>query len=400
MSVLEYSYQPSLNIDEVNRQVSALVDACKTALLDCASSQAVEEASLKAEQNGEQAARRVAEISARVNETSSKVNLLATYDTAQGTISVSAALVNGIAQSNIVLSGDHIILDGDVTIRSGQNGFYLSGGNIVSNSITSTQIATATITANEIAGNTITAAEIHSGAITTDKIATGAITADKIDAGAISVQNLVNEYGSSITFGSGIYIPGTWSTYIDEYGIKTNKACITEIGSYISGYINVTAGLSIAASASGLTVWSETDLQGPVYASGIADATHSTGAPNVRVVNNTNQLKIGDGSSRRFKHDIKPIEDNVLDIHNLYDIPVIQFIYNDDYLDEGDQRYEQAVPGFIAEDIQEIYPVACDLETDGQAHDWNYRFIIPPMLALIQEQNKRIERLEALYGDN
>lgn len=106
------------------------------------------------------------------------------------------------------------------------------------------------------------------------------------------------------------------------------------------------------------------------------------------------------GSSKRFKHDIKPIEKD-LDAHKLYDIPVIQFIYNDNYLEKGDQRSEQAVPGFIAEDIQKIYPIACDLETDGRAHDWNIRYIVPPMLALIQEQNQRIKRLEEAYvGDN
>jgi phage baseplate assembly protein gpV len=374
------------------------VELLKNELLQAATNENVESLVMKVEQTSDDGAKRLAEVNARVGDTAAIVGMMASYNSATGKITVEAGLKAGIEESNIVLSGDHIILDGDVTI---QNGFKLSGDHITANTITSAQIATATITANEIAGNTITAAEIHSGAITTDKIAAGAITADKIDAGAISVQNLVNAYGSSITFGSGIYIPGTWSTYIDEYGIKTNKACITEIGSYISGYINVTAGLSIAASTSGLVVWSKTDLQGPVYASGIADATHFTGAPNVRCAGSNNQLKIGDGSSRRFKHDIKPIEDKELNAQRLYDIPVIQFVYNDDYIDEDDQRYEQAVPGFIAEDIQEIYPIACDLEADGQAHDWNYRFIIPPMLALIQEQNKRIKRLEEAYaGDN
>lgn len=393
MSVLEYSYQPSLNIDEVNRQVSALVDACKTALLDCASSQAVEEVSLKAEQNGEQAARRVAEISARVNETSSKVNLLATYDTAQGTISVSAALVNGIAQSNIVLSGDHIILDGNVNIGSG---FYLSGDHITANTITSTQIATATITANEIAGNTITAAEIasgaihsdeiYSGAITADKIATGAITADKIDAGAVTANKIAAGAISADKIGAGnLDIGNNYFTF----GPAGEKRKIWSSETEIDGtwYNTVFAQPNLAT--------------GRVFCDKINMATPSSSSSttaNMRISDTGWVCKMG-GSSKRFKHDIKPIEEN-LDIHKLYDIPVIQFVYNSDYLEKGDQRQEKAVPGFIAEDIQEIYPIACDLEADGKAHDWNERFIIPPMLALIQEQNKRIERLEALYGDN
>ena len=73
---------------------------------------------------------------------------------------------------------------------------------------------------------------------------------------------------------------------------------------------------------------------------------------------------------------------------------MVQFVYNDDYLEPTDSRYEKEIPGFIAEDIKEIYPIACDLDKDGNPRDWNMRYIIPPMLALIQDQNERIKRLE------
>lgn len=382
MSVLEYSYQPSLNIDEVNRQVSALVDACKTALLDCASSQAVEEVSLKAEQNGEQAGRRIAEISARVNETSSKVNLLATYDTAQGTISVSAALVNGIAQSNIVLSGDHIILDGNVTIRSGNNGFMLDGGHIVANSITATQI----------------------------------------DVTTLSVQSLVNAYGNYITFGNGIYIPGSSGsgTDINSFGIDTFYAIIRNLWtpSITNGTssdlsidsfngVNISTGNGDEVHISGgitriynglkvsdhLESFGTTYLNGTVYSHGINQQSLQSGVANVRIALDTDLMMAITGSSRRFKHDIKPLEKN-LDPRKLYDIPVIQYIYNEDYIDKNDQRSGIPIPGFIAEDFLEHYPIACDVSKNGEAETWNERIVIPPMLALIQEHNERLKRLE------
>lgn len=382
MSVLEYSYQPSLNIDEVNRQVSALVDACKTALLDCASSQAVEEVSLKAEQNGEQAARRVAEISARVNETSSKVNLLATYDTAQGTISVSAALVNGIAQSNILLSGDHIILDGDVTIRSGNNGFMLDGGNIVANSITATQI----------------------------------------DVTTLSVQSLVNAYGNYITFGNGINIPGPSGsgTDINSSGIDTFYAIIRNLWtpSITNGFsgdlsissfngVNISTGNGDEVHISGgitriynglkvsdhLESHGTTYLNGTVYSHGINQQSLQSGVANVRIALDNDLMMAITGSSRRFKHDIKPLEED-LDPHKLYDIPVIQYVYNEDYIDKNDQRSGIPIPGFIAEDFLEHYPIACDVGKNGEAETWNERIVIPPMLALIQEHNERLKRLE------
>ena len=99
-------------------------------------------------------------------------------------------------------------------------------------------------------------------------------------------------------------------------------------------------------------------------------------------------------SSRRYKHDIKPIENDDLNPHNLYDLGVVQFIYNKDYLDnEKDDRYDRPVAGFVAEEMREIYPTAVDME-NGRPETWNPRYIIPPMLALIQEQNKRITELE------
>lgn len=121
----------------------------------------------------------------------------------------------------------------------------------------------------------------------------------------------------------------------------------------------------------------------------------STAAPNCRIQDNTNRLAIASGSSRRFKHDIAPIYNADLDPHRLYDIGVCQYKYNLDYIDEDDQRYNQDVIGFIAEDIYEKYPVAADIGAFGQVNDWNLRFIVPPMLQLIQEQHKEIEILKS-----
>lgn len=102
------------------------------------------------------------------------------------------------------------------------------------------------------------------------------------------------------------------------------------------------------------------------------------------------------GSSRRWKNSIEDIHDEALDPHRLYDIEVKQFKFNTDYIkDENDQRYDTLVPGFIAEQIQEHYPVAVDVDMKtGEANDWNMKFIIPPMLALIQELNERVKSLE------
>jgi hypothetical protein len=45
--------------------------------------------------------------------------------------------------------------------------------------------------------------------------------------------------------------------------------------------------------------------------------------------------------------------------------------------------------------LQSITPVAADLDgDDGIVENWNERFVIPGMLALIQDLHARIETLE------
>ena len=52
---------------------------------------------------------------------------------------------------------------------------------------------------------------------------------------------------------------------------------------------------------------------------------------------------------------------------------------------------------FIAEQVNEVYPIAADCET-GSPRNWEMRYLIPPMLALIQQQKKEIEQLKNKSG--
>ena len=98
-------------------------------------------------------------------------------------------------------------------------------------------------------------------------------------------------------------------------------------------------------------------------------------------------------SSGRWKNNIEDLSGE-LDASKLLELPVHQFKFNNDYLDENDQRYETLVPGFIAEEVAEVYPIAAELDGEGLPSDWNVRLLLPPMLQLIQDQAKRIEELE------
>lgn len=114
------------------------------------------------------------------------------------------------------------------------------------------------------------------------------------------------------------------------------------------------------------------------------------------------------GSSKRFKHDIKDVENDELNPERLYDLPIHQFVYNEDFpIAKDDKRYNRELIGFIVEEMNEIYPCAVDHDGDNCV-DWDVNYIIPPMLSLIQKQHKEIEGLkdeinklkEVVYGNS
>ena len=59
----------------------------------------------------------------------------------------------------------------------------------------------------------------------------------------------------------------------------------------------------------------------------------------------------------------------------------------------GDQRFGKDIIGFLAEDVNEIYPIACNLK-NGEPEVPEYNMLIAPMLKLIQEQHEEIESLK------
>lgn len=98
-------------------------------------------------------------------------------------------------------------------------------------------------------------------------------------------------------------------------------------------------------------------------------------------------------SSRRWKRDIEDVKDENINPDKLYDVPVRQFRYNPGTLVDGTDDILRI--GFIAEEIEDIYPLAVCHDEDGLASDWSERPLIPAMLKLIQDQKKQIDDLEA-----
>jgi hypothetical protein len=285
----------------------------------------------------------------------------------------------------------------------------ITGAKIAAGTIVASNIATATITADQIAGGTITAAEIAADTITAAEIAAGSITVDRLTAGTLTAFTLRTSSGArrvtvsastnSISFTEssstvGHIGPASTSGIIMHYGSTFNPAATTYPHAYVSSgsaQIAYSSGIYCEASSTGIV------MNGNVYTLDAfynQDASTSANAANTRM-DTDGRTRRSTASSARFKEDIVDLS-SVADLNpiGLLSLPIRAFKFKSDYLDATDNRSGILVPGLIAEEVAEHYPIAADRGADGLVENWNERFVIPGMLALIQNLNTRIKTLE------
>jgi hypothetical protein len=286
----------------------------------------------------------------------------------------------------------------------------ITGAKIAATTITASNIAVATITADQIAGATITAAEIAAETITAAEIAADSITVDRLSAGTLTAFTLQTSTGNrrvtvsaatnSISFreaGSvvGFIGPTSIDGVIMHYGASFNAGATAFPQMYVTS--------STAHLAQSSTRYLEVQSLG-VVASGnfyslnstfIQDSSTTANASNARIDTTDGRLRRSTASSARFKEAIADIG-TVADLapSKLLGLPVRTFKFKADYLDAADNRAGAFVPGLIAEEVAEHYAIAADRGEDGVVENWNERFIIPGMLALIQDLYARVATLE------
>lgn len=259
----------------------------------------------------------------------------------------------------------------------------------------------------------------HLTEITADGIKAGSVDAEDINAGVMSgmIVNGGQINGAEITSEDG---SGGETTYIVGGQVQTNALYVTRparldngVNMYNNDYADITRYNN------GGTAWTVGEIlrfgSGAIFAQAAFQATSmqvvqpgtSTAASNCRLTTLDAQgggtaglIWYAAGSSIRYKHDFKMKFDDDLDPHNLYDIVVYQYKYQTNYIEnEKDIRYDKNVVGFIAEQLEKHYPIAVDWYYDKEkdhkvATDWSEKYIIPPMLKLIQEQHDEIEDLK------
>lgn len=212
-------------------------------------------------------------------------------------------------------------------------------------------------------------------------ITTGTINCDLLNGGTINGQDFrqVSEYGELIIRNGVIRVPSAGAILIGDNEAATQS------------WVQESAVVRTARNAY------DSDYAGYATRAGyVANTATSSHTANMYSDSNNKMYYCPKGSSRRFKTDINPVKDKELDPHRLYDVNVVQFKYKPSFYGLPDDAPMDTVIGFIAEDINKKYPCATEYDEEtGEVNNWLERYIIPPMLSLIQEQHGEIEQLKS-----
>jgi hypothetical protein len=209
----------------------------------------------------------------------------------------------------------------------------------------------------------------------------------------------------AITTLGGIQADGRLYTAAGSFVVNTSGN-ITAVGS-ITATGAITTSSNISTSGSGtitsagtlsganITTNGNLTVQSYIYNPGYQVSTSGGAARINDATTPTARLVAASGSSIRFKKDVVDISTvSALNPKLLLQVPVKAFKYREDYLDAEDERSDVLVPGFIAEELDAIYPVAVDHDAQDRASRWSSDFIVPGMLALIQDLYKEVQTLK------
>lgn len=125
----------------------------------------------------------------------------------------------------------------------------------------------------------------------------------------------------------------------------------------------------------------------------IKHLTYVSSGEHVVMASDGETLACLSSSSERYKTIGEIVKEDELE--DLYRINVNWAKYKDEYLSEKDERYGKKMPMFIAEDINQKFPIAVDHDEKGRAENWNYRIMIPCMFAMIKNNHEKISSLQS-----
>jgi hypothetical protein len=327
---------------------------------------------------------------------------------ASGFLTATGATITGtITTSNITVTGGTLTIGSTFAVTSG--GVLTATGATITGTLTSNNVT--------ITGGTLTIGSKFSvtstGVLTAvDGTFTGTVTSTNatITGGSLTVGSTFSVTSAGVltaTSGTvgGFTISGS-SIYAGTSLVLNTDGTLSggNSSTLFYGYVNVGGGFPSGAR---FQVNGNSEFTGNIITTGNVTAQNDYYYPFPNVSSGTANLRVQAGStpagrivdngasSQRYKHDIVNLRDvPELDPRKLYDLPVRAFKYNLDYLNANDDRYDVLMPGFIAEEVDQVYPLAADYEPTIGIQTWNDRMLIPAMMALIQDLHKEIQTLK------
>jgi hypothetical protein len=256
--------------------------------------------------------------------------------------------------------------------------------------------------ANNITGGTITGVTFRTAASGTRIELSGTTMSTYYGVSLVGYVYGDSEYGGSYKFvdsggSNGVTVFNSQTilrgpvgnVFINGSNLQINSSSSVDL--VASSGFNVTGGMSV--NSGDLVVNGAGTITGALK-SAYTYANTVTSAANIYMASD-GIFKRSTASSARFKENIQDIKLVAnLDPHKLLSLPVRAFSYKPEHQpDASDSRYNVLMPGFIAEEVEEAYPLAADFD-DGVPYSWNERMVVPGLLALVQELYQRIEILE------
>jgi len=294
-------------------------------------------------------------------------------------------------------------------------------GNNALASISASKITAGTIDASVITVSNINAGNISTGTLAAARIAANSLDASKIVAGSITATQISSSYVYAGTIAAGNITTGTLSSTVSLSAVSGTIGGFTLASTYLSGsggftlysngtidggnantlfygYVNVGGGsptgdrfqVSGTSNFNGTLTGLDIRANGDLFAAGHSTTTNT---PQAYVFQTGGRIARSTSSSERYKENIVDLSQvPELDPKKLLDLPVRAFTYKEGELPETDDRHQQLIPGFIAEEVDAIYPVAADY-VDGP-ESWNDRMIVPALLSLVQDLYKEVQTLK------
>lgn len=290
-----------------------------------------------------------------------------------------------------------------------------------------------TLSADYIKGGHISADLIRGGSISADLIQSGSMSADRLTGGTIRLGRKPGvDYGEiRIESPDGVEV-GEWTTSGVTFG-EINDAAVDFTHSYsntsMSFYVNGRGCATInTEQGDGLKIYGNNRvdissggsiylLSGTVFesaasfdsdvrfykqaqfwvASKMYNLSHVTSGGHIVFARDGQTLAYLASSSKKYKDHVRDLTDE--EAEKLLNARVVWFKYKENYLNENDPMKGKEIPGFYAEEIEEIYPVLSQYNDKGEVEDWNYRTMIPLMMQLIKKQSKEIDDLKKSIED-